>query len=121
MNTLIIAHETKSLTTSPALHWMFLVLLFAMGFGAWTASNTLDRQSRGAAAIAGFEEGARAKMRADLAAYEEKVKATGGKMEFAAVNHAPGEGAPQATNAGAVGSETASYALLPPTGLAALS
>lgn len=121
MNTLIIAHETKTLTSSPALGWIFLVMLIAMGFGAWTASNTLDRQMRGAMAISGHEDGMRAKMRADLAAYEEKVRASGGKMEFAAVNHAPGEGAPQATNAGAVGSETSAYALLPPTGLAALS
>jgi ABC-2 type transport system permease protein len=42
-------------------------------------------------------------------------------MAFAAVNHAPGDGPPQATNAGAVGSETQSFAVLPPTGLAALS
>lgn len=121
MNTLIIAHETKTLTASPALHWIFLILLIAMGFGAWTASNTLERQARGAAAIAAFEDSARAKMRADLAKYEAEVAASGGKMEFAPVNHAPGAGPPQGTNAGAVGSETASHAVLPATGLAALS
>ncbi|MCB2107946.1 MAG: ABC transporter permease subunit [Rhodobacteraceae bacterium] len=121
MYSLIIAHETRSLAKTPALAWILLLLLAAMAFGAWTAENTVTRQTRGAAAISQHEDGARAKMRADLAKYEDEIKAKGGSMEFAAINHAPGEGPPQATNAGAVGSETASYAVLPPTGLAALS
>lgn len=121
MYSLIIGHETRALAKTPALFWILLVLLAAMAFGAWTASNTLGRIERGAAEAAAFEEAARAKMRADLAKYEAEVKAAGGQMEFAAINHAPGAGPPQGTNAGAVGSETASYAVLPATGLAALS
>ena len=121
MYSLIVAHETRSLIRTPALTWILIVLAFAIGFGAWAATRTMDRNEHGAAMIAEHEDAARAKMRADLEKYETKVKAEGKSLEFAAVNHAPGEGPPQATNAGAVGSETQSFAVLPPTGLAALS
>ncbi|NJO13525.1 MAG: ABC transporter permease subunit [Gammaproteobacteria bacterium] len=61
-------------------------------------------------------------MHASVVAYEGNVKASGGTMAFAAVNHAPTEGGPpQGVNAGAVGAETAEYAILPQTGLSALS
>jgi ABC-2 type transport system permease protein len=121
MYSLIVAHETRTLAKTPSLLWILLLLTAAIAFGAWAATNVFERQAYGAAAISKYENGLREKMRADLVKYEEKVKASGGKMEFAAVNHAPGEGAPQATNAGAVGSETESFAILPTTGLSALS
>ncbi|MBL8628386.1 MAG: ABC transporter permease subunit [Rhodospirillaceae bacterium] len=121
MYSLIVAHETRTLAKTPSLLWILLLLTAAIAFGAWASSSVFERQSQGATAISNYENGMRTKMHDDLAKYEEKVKASGGKMEFAAVNHAPGEGPPQATNAGAVGSETESFAVLPPTGLAALS
>lgn len=121
MYSLIVAHETRTLAKTPALAWILLLLSAAIAFGAWSASALLERQARGAAAISQYEDGLRAQMRAELAKYEEKVKASGGTLEFAPINHAPGEGPPQATNAGAVGSETATFAVLPPAPLAALS
>jgi ABC-2 type transport system permease protein len=121
MYSLIVAHETRSLVRSPALAWILGVLALAIAFGAFAAMRTVERNARGAETIARHEDDARAKMRADLERYETKVKAEGKTMAFAAVNHAPGEGPPQATNAGAVGSETQSFAVLPPTGLAALA
>jgi ABC-2 type transport system permease protein len=117
----IVGHETRVLAKTPALVWVLLLLIAAVVFGAWSASNTVARNVAGGNAIGGYEQSLRDQMRADLAKYEEKVKASGGTLEFAAINHAPGEGPPQATNAGAVGSETAAYAVLPPTALAALS
>ncbi|MBL8645333.1 MAG: ABC transporter permease subunit [Rhodospirillaceae bacterium] len=121
MYSLIVAHETRSLAKTPSLLWILLLLTVAIGFGAWATSSVFERQAAGAAAIAKHEAGVRSQMRADLAKYEAEVKATGGKMEFAPINHAPGAGPPQGTNAGAVGSETASFAILPATGLAAMS
>lgn len=121
MYSLIVAHETRTLAKTPSLLWILLLLVATIAFGAWASAQMFERQASGAVAIAQYENSLRAKMRDDLVKYEERVKASGGEMQFAAVNHAPGEGPPQATNAGAVGSETESYAIMPPTGLAALS
>jgi ABC-2 type transport system permease protein len=121
MYSLIVAHETRNLAKTPSLLWILLMLTVAIGFGAWAASSVFERQVAGAAAIQEHEHQVREKMRSDLAKYEAEQKAAGKPLEFAAINHAPGAGAPQGTNAGAVGSETASFAILPPTGLAALS
>lgn len=121
MYSLIVAHEARTLAKTPSLLWVLVLLTAAIAFGAWAASNVFERQTYGATIVSQHQESVRAKMRADVVKYEESVKASGGEMEFAPVNHAPGAGPPQGTNAGAVGSETASFAILPPTGLAALS
>ncbi len=121
MYRLIISHEARSLARTGAL-WAILALLAgAIGFAAFAGGHAVARQAKGAADATAFEEGLRAKMRADTEAYAAEVAATGGTYEFATVNHVPGKGPPQGTNAGAVGAETASYVALPPTGLAALS
>ena len=92
-------------------------ILFAM----WAGGNTVQRQVAGAQAAQAFEESMRNKMLQEVVEYRDWVNETGGAYEFAAVNHAPGSGPPQGTNAGAVGAETSFYAILPPTGPAAFS
>jgi len=121
MYRLIIAHETRTLARAGALWTILALLAVAMGFAAWAGHRSVDRQVKGATDAARFEEGQRAKMRRDTEEYAAKVAAAGGTYEFATVRHAPGEGPPQGTNAGAVGAETSVYVTLPPTGLAALS
>lgn len=121
MYRVIVTHETRSLIKTPALLWMLLLLAVAIAFGAWSASNVFGRTGTGAAAMAQAGETMRARMRANVEKYEEKVKAAGGTMESAVSSHDEGEGAPQATNAGSMGRELGGLAILPPSGLAALS
>ena len=122
MKRLIIAHETRTLARTPALAWLLGLLIVGIVFAGWAGHRANERQLRGAAAAAQFEEMMRAEMRKSVFAYENKVKQTGGEMKFAAVNHAPTEGGPpQGVNAGAVGAETSAYAVLPQTGLSAFS
>lgn len=121
MYRLIVAHELRFLARTGALWSILALLIFAIGFAAWSGSRSVSRQVKGATDAATYEAGLRDKMRQEAAEYEAKVNATGGQYEFATVRHAPGEGPPQGTNAGAVGGETAAYIALPPTGLAALS
>ncbi len=121
MNRLIISHETRTLSRTGAL-WAILVLLtITLGFAAWTGGRSVERQLKGASDAASYQQGERARMRADTEAYAAQVAATGGTYEFATVRHAPGQGPPQGTNAGAVGAETAAFVVLPPTGLAAFA
>jgi len=122
MNRLIVSHETRTLVRSPVLFWLLGLLVVSIAFAGWTGHRASDRQARGAAAAQGFEQGMREEMRKSVIEYEAKVKADGGAMKFAAVNHAPTEGGPpQGVNAGAVGAETSEYAVLPQTGLSSLS
>ena len=113
MYALIISHEVRSLTRTSLLGVLLLVLAGALAFAAWSGVNALNRQMRGADAAIVFEEAMRGKMLGEVIEYEKRIEAEGGIYEFAAVNHAPGKGPPQGTNAGAVGGETASYAVLP--------
>lgn len=121
MYRLIVAHEARSLAQTGALWSILALLIFAIGFAAWSGGRSISRQVKGANDAATYEAGLRDQMRQETAEYEAKMRATGGQYEFATVRHAPGEGPPQGTNAGAVGGETAAYIALPPTGLAALS
>lgn len=121
MYRLIISHETRSLARTGALWAILALLVFAIGFAAFAGGRAIARQAKGAADAVAFENGERAKMRQDTEAYAAEVAASGGTYEFATVNHVPGRGPPQGTNAGVVGAETAAYVALPPTGLAALS
>lgn len=121
MYRLIIRHEAKSLVRAPGFLWVLLFLSAAIAFGAWTGSRVIERQVRGVEAMEAFTDGARLKRRASVAAYEEKVKLTGGSMSAAIFSHDEGEGAPQATNAGSMGRQLSAVAVLPATGLAALS
>lgn len=121
MYRLIISHETRSLARTGALWAILALLVFAIGFAAFAGGRAITRQAKGAADAVAFENGERAKMRQDTEAYAAEVAASGGTYEFATVNHVPGRGPPQGTNAGVVGAETAAYVVLPPTGLAALS
>ena len=121
MYRLIVAQETRTMARTGAL-WAILILqVFAIGFAAWSGGRSISRQVTGATDAATYEAGMRDKMRQETVEYEAKVNASGGQYEFATVRHAPGQGPPQGTNAGAVGAETAAYIALPPTGLAALS
>ncbi|MCL4779211.1 MAG: ABC transporter permease [Gammaproteobacteria bacterium] len=121
MYRLIAMHETRALARTWALWAILALLVFAIAFAAWSGGRSVSRQLKGAGDAASYEVGLRDRMRQETAEYEAKVKATGGPYEFATVRHAPGQGPPQGTNAGAVGAETAAYIALPPTGLAALS
>ncbi|MFO1356717.1 MAG: ABC transporter permease subunit [Gammaproteobacteria bacterium] len=121
MYRLIISHETRSMVRTGALWAILALLVFAIGFAALAGGRSVARQARGAADAIAYENGERAKMRQDTEAYAAEVAASGGTYEFATVNHVPGRGPPQGTNAGVVGAETAAYVALPPTGLAALS
>jgi ABC-2 type transport system permease protein len=121
MYALIISHEARSLARTSMLSVLLTVLACAIAFAAWSGRNMIDRQMQGADAAIAFEAGMRDAMRADVIKYEQKIEDEGGEVQFATINHAPGSGPPQGTNAGAVGAETAAYAVLPPTGLAALS
>ena len=121
MYRLIVTHEIRALARTGALWAILALLIFAIAFAAWSGGRSVSRQVQGASDAATYEAGLRDQMRQETARYEAKVKATGGTYEFATVRHAPGQGPPQGTNAGAVGGETAAYIALPPTGLAALS
>lgn len=121
MYRLIAMHETRALARTGALWAILALLIFAIAFAAWSGGRAVDRQVRGASEADSYEAGLRDRMRQETAEYEAKVNATGAPYEFATVRHGPGQGPPQGTNAGAVGSETAAYIALPPTGLAALS
>ncbi|WKZ12222.1 MAG: DUF3526 domain-containing protein [Gammaproteobacteria bacterium] len=121
MQRLIISHETRMIARGGAWWTILALLVVTLGFAAWTGARSVERQLKGAADAAAYEDGARARMRADTEAYAAKVAATGGTYEFAMVRHGPGQGPPQGTNAGAVGAETAVFAALPPTGLAAFA
>lgn len=118
---LIVSHETRTMARSGALWTILALLIGAMAFAAWSGSRSVTRQVTSAADAVNYEEGQRAKMRAETEAYAAAVAASGGTYEFATVRHAPGEGPPQGTNAGAVGAETAAFVVLPPTGLAAFA
>ncbi len=121
MHRLIVAHELRIMARSGALWFILALLVIATCFAAWSGARSVSRQVTGATDAASYEAGLRDRMRRETAEYEARINATGGDYEFATVRHAPGEGPPQGTNAGAVGSETAVYIALPPTGLAALS
>jgi ABC-2 type transport system permease protein len=117
----IILHELRLLVRTSAFLWLSLLLAAAILFGAWSATSVFQRETRGAAAMAATSDNFRAKMRGNLAQYETKVGGDARKMGVAVFSHNEGEGPPQATNAGAMGRELNSVAVLPPTGLAALS
>ena len=121
MRRIIIAHETRQLVRSGAFRSLLLLVAGAITFAAWSGQRSIDRQIEGAAAATAFEDGRRAKMRADTQKYEAQVMQEGGEYQFASARHAPGAGPPQGTNAGAVGAQTAKYVTLPPTGLASFS
>lgn len=121
MYRLIVSHETRLLARTGALWAILLLLVFAIGFAAFAGGRSVARQAQGAADAAALENGVRARMQADTEAYAAQLAASGGTYEFATVDHVPGRGPPQGTNAGVVGAETAAYVVLPPTGLAALS
>ncbi len=121
MKAIIISHETRQLFRSGAFRSLLVLVAAAIAFAAWSGQRSIDRQVQGASAAAAFEDGRRAKMRADTENYEAQVQAQGGEYQFASARHAPGAGPPQGTNAGAVGAETSKYLTLPPTGLASFS
>lgn len=121
MRKLILRHETRSLLRSRWLVGVMLLLVMATGFATWSGSNGVQRQIQGGQAINTFEDGLRARMYGGVVKYAKEIDASGGEYKFAPINHAPGRGAPQGTNAGAVGSETQAYAILPPTDLGAMS
>lgn len=116
MYALILRHETRGLTRTPAFAWILALLAAAMIFGAWSASQTLARQTRGADAMVAASEKQRAKLIGDVAAYERKIAASGERYEVAAFNHGGGV-VPAGTNAGTVGSTAVAPAILPATGL----
>jgi ABC-2 type transport system permease protein len=118
---LIISHETRQIIRTGALWSILALLVGAIVFAAWSGGRSIGRQMQGAEAAIAFEDGLREHMRKDTEKYEAQVIAANGEYQFAAVRHAPGQGPPQGTNAGAVGAETAKYVKLQPTGLAALS
>ncbi|MCY4165185.1 MAG: ABC transporter permease subunit [Gammaproteobacteria bacterium] len=121
MKRIIISHETRQLFRSGAFRALLLLLAGAVAFAAWSGQRSIDRQIEGANAAAAFEDGRRNKMRADTEKYQARVAAEGGEYQFASARHGAGEGPPQGTNAGVVGSATAKYLRLPPTGLAPFS
>ena len=121
MYRLIVMHETRALARTGALWVILALLIFAIAFASWSGGRSVSRQIKGASDAASYEAAMREQMRKETTEYEAKVETTGGPYEFATVRHAPGQGPPQGTNAGAVGGETAVYVALPPTGLAALS
>ena len=121
MKRIIISHETGQLFRSGAFRGLLLLVAGAIVFAAWAGQRSIERQVEGAAAATAFEEARRAKMRADTEEYQARVAAEGGEYEFASARHGAGAGPPQGTNAGVVGSTTAKYLRLPPTGLAAFS
>jgi ABC-2 type transport system permease protein len=118
---LIVSHEARSMARTGALWTILALLAFAIGFATWAGGRSLARQVKGANDAIAYEESVRSRMRKDTEEYAAKVQAEGGTYEFATVRHAPGEGPPQGTNGGAVGSETSKFIALPPTGLAAMS
>ena len=119
MYALVMRHETRTLTRSPAFLWVLLLLLAALGFGAWSGTRTLDHQARGMKAMVSDTEAIRTKFRVDLEKYERKIAATGEAMQMARYTYRPGE-VPLGTNPGAV-SKKPEPAVLPPTGLAAFA
>jgi len=121
MYRLIMTHEARTLARTGSLWAILALLVAAIGFAAWSGARAVDRQVRAATDAATYEDGERARMRAETEAYAARVAASGGAYEFATVRHSPGEGPPQGTNAGAVGAETSVWIALPPTGLAALA
>lgn len=121
MYRLIIGHEARSLVRSPSFLWVLVFLAGAIAFGAWTGAEVMERQHRGVEAMQGLSDAAKARRRASVAEYEEKVKATGASMEAAIFSHDEGDGPPQATNAGSMGRQLSSIARLPATGLAPLA
>lgn len=121
MYRLIISHEARSMARTGALWFILALLAFAIGFATWAGARSVARQMQGASDAIAWGDGVRKRMRAETEEYAAKVAATGGTYEFATVRHAPGQGPPQGTNAGAVGSETEKYIVLPPTGLSAMS
>ena len=121
MRSLIIAHETRTLARSPWLFWILGLIAAAILFAVWAGANWVGREQAGALAGTAYEQKLRDELLAGVVAYEKDVETAGGPYEFAAVNHAPGQGPPQGTNAGVIGSESSFYAVLPPTGLAAFS
>ncbi|NJO13526.1 MAG: hypothetical protein HC872_08760 [Gammaproteobacteria bacterium] len=55
MNRLIVAHEMRTLTRSPVLFWLLVLLVAALLFAGWTGSRAVQRQALGAAAAQEFE------------------------------------------------------------------
>ncbi|MDE0454629.1 MAG: ABC transporter permease subunit [Gammaproteobacteria bacterium] len=121
MKRIIISHEARQLFRSGAFRALLLMVAGAVAFAAWSGQRSIDRQVEGANAAIAFEDGRRGKMRADTEQYQAQVAAEGGEYQFASAQHAPGAGPPQGTNAGVVGSTTAKYLRMPPTGLAPFS
>ncbi len=120
MYALILRHETRGLTRTPAFAWILVLLAAAMIFGAWSAAQTLGREHRGAEAMIAASDKQRAKLVRDVVAYERKVAATGQAYEVAAFNHGGGV-VPAGTNAGTVGSTAVAPAVMPATGLSSFA
>ncbi|MBT9470565.1 MAG: ABC transporter permease subunit [Pseudomonadota bacterium] len=116
MYALILRHETRGLTRTPAFAFILVLLAAAMTFGAWSAAQTLGREHRGAQAVVAAADKQRGKLARDVAGYERKIAASGGVYEVAAFNHGGGA-IPAGTNAGTVGSTAVAPAILPQTGL----
>ncbi len=121
MKRIIISHEARQLFRSGAFRALLLLMAGAVAFAAWSGQRSIDRQAEGANAAAAFEDGRRARMREGTEQYQARVLAEGGEYQFASASHSPGAGPPQGTNPGVVGSTTAKYLTLPPTGLASFS
>ena len=90
MKRIIISHEARQLFQSGAFRALLLLTAGAIAFAAWSGQRSIDRQIEGASAAQAFEDGRRAKMRADTEQYQARVAAEGGNYEFASAQHAPG-------------------------------
>ncbi len=117
----IVLHELRLLVRTSAFLWLSLLLASRSCSAPGRRRNVFARETRGAAAMAADADGFRAKMRGNVAQYETRVGPDRTKMAIAVFSHDEGMGPPQATNAGSMGRELTALAVLPPTGLSALS
>ena len=121
---MMMGHEIRLLASSSVLGWLLTGVVVAVLFAAWSGGQAVERQAHAAQFARDVEAGKKAKLRADVVAYEKHVEENGLEFEtYRAMHTAPKPGqSPEGTSAGMVGTDRVKeYAVLPPTGLAAFA
>ena len=121
---LMMGHEIRLLASSSMLGWLLAGVVVAVLFAAWSGGQAVGRQTAAADIAREVESAKKAKLRADVVAYEKYVEENGLEFQtYRAMHTAPKPGqSPEGTSAGMVGTDRVKeYAVLPPTGLAAFA
>jgi ABC-2 type transport system permease protein len=121
LQSLVVAHELRSLVRGRAFVWVLLLIAAALAFAAWSGAQSVARERHGAQVMAQSSADIRERLHDGLVRYEQRMAETGRPVQVAVYSHSPRGPIPQGTNAGSVGLKSVEPAILPPTGLAAFA